>query len=357
MSKQLLSKVNQLSKSVSVNKQLEEKIQQIVSLRAQLAEKEKTLNTYRKGTGWMKDLLREVRESVVALDPIKQAKLIQPKKSASTTPIWATMLDSDWQIGEVINANETEGFGTFDWETAQRRVHFLEERQLEWVNIHRHGYNIETGAIVGIGDWVSGDIHYELQVTNEFPLPVQTARAGQLWGDRIAAQSQHFKTLHVFSNEADNHGRLVKKPQSKQKVKNNMSYLVAEIAQERTKNLSNVIWHRFDGMKTLVSINGIPVLVLHGDGIKGQMGIPFYGFERMVAREALKRMGTEKHFKYVFMGHWHVPNKLGKIYINGSLTGTTEYDHNEGRHAEPAQVSMFMHPKHGIFDWTPWQLK
>jgi hypothetical protein len=43
--------------------------------------------------------------------------------------------------------------------------------------------------------------------------------------------------------------------------------------------------------------------------------------------------------------------------MNGSLSGTTEFDHSCGRHAAPAQTSFLVHPKYGIFDFVPWTFK
>src|SRR6266581_4307027 len=60
-------------------------------------------------------------------------------------------------------------------------------------------------------------------------------------------------------------------------------------------------------------------------------------------------------FDYMSVGHWHVPGVVsGNILINGSLSGTDEFDHGCGRHAPPAQVSFLVHPKHKIFGWTAW---
>lgn len=89
----------------------------------------------------------------------------------------------------------------------------------------------------------------------------------------------------------------------------------------------------------------------------GQAGIPYYGMERDRAREAMKRQHTEKGFDYISIGHWHVPAIIGgNILVNGSLPGTTEFDHLVGRHASPAQVSFMVHPKFGLFNWVAWKL-
>ena len=57
------------------------------------------------------------------------------------------------------------------------------------------------------------------------------------------------------------------------------------------------------------------------------------------------------------MGHWHAPLEHPHYWIGGSVSGTDAYDHKNGRHADPQQVSWFVHPKWGEFDRTCWQLK
>ena len=110
--------------------------------------------------------------------------------------------------------------------------------------------------------------------------------------------------------------------------------------------------------KQLVDIGGWKFLSEHGDTTKAWMGIPFYGIERARAREAVRRMRTDLGFDYISIGHWHVPGIVsGNILINGSLSGTSEYDHIAGRHALPAQVSFLVHKKYGLFNWVAWTMK
>ena len=43
----------------------------------------------------------------------------------------------------------------------------------------------------------------------------------------------------------------------------------------------------------------------------------------------------------------------GMTIVNGSLSGTSEFDHSCGRHASPCQVAYLMHGKHGLFNLVP----
>jgi hypothetical protein len=82
------------------------------------------------------------------------------------------------------------------------------------------------------------------------------------------------------------------------------------------------------------------------------MGIPFYGIERSRAQEATVRMNRPNlHFDYMVLGHFHQSAVLGNILMNGSLCGTTAYDHTKSRYSEPSQLAALIHPKHGLFNF------
>lgn len=305
--------------------------------------------------GRQKDLASLIASAVTAADPRKRATwAYQGKPSRAVIPV---IKFSDWHVGEFINEKETEGFGQYNWATAQRRVSQLVDSFLAWVTTQRSGYKIDECTIFCEGDYISGDIHQELLVTNEFPLPVQTANAGLLLGEAIARLAPHFEKVTVYEVGADNHSRLQPKPQFKQKATNSMSYLVHVIANAYLAKHKNVGIITAEGIKHLAIVAGKKFLIEHGDTTKAWMGIPYYGLERTRAREATRRMNTDIGFDYQSIGHWHVPGIVsGNILMNGSLSGTTEFDHGCGRHSPPSQVAFLVHPIYGVFNFTPFRV-
>ena len=92
--------------------------------------------------------------------------------------------------------------------------------------------------------------------------------------------------------------------------------------------------------------------------IGGWAGFPYYGLERRAHREAIKRMTTGLgKFDRVILGHWHAPLCHPYYWIGGSLSGTDAYDHGQGRHAAPSQAAWMVHPRHGEFDRTDFDLE
>ena len=330
--------------------------EQIQHLRAKLGERSAEMKRLIRMIGEQREIRDGIKEAVVACEPYSRVPYKVPEKHGK--PVVAVLKCSDWQLGEVINPRETEGFGEFNHAIAERRMFSIVDSFIDWVNAMRHAYRIDEVRIFREGDLVSGNIHKELEITNEFPAPVATAKAGFMLAEVAARVAAHFKTVIVEGVDADNHGRMNPKPQAKQKAQNNWCYLAAVVAEEALKKHKNVEFRWTEGMKYLTNVAGFNFLIQHGDGIKSSLSIPYYGLERDRARESTKRMNTDKTFHYVSCGHYHVPALIsGNILINVSLPGTTEFDHSCGRHAPPSQVAFLVHPTHGMFNLIPFTVK
>jgi hypothetical protein len=265
---------------------------------------------------------------------------------------------TDWHIGEMVPAEHTEGFGEANYGLACSRIESLANKIIKQTDLMRNAYKVDTCHIVGTADWVSGDIHEELVRTNEFPAPVQAVNAGFLLGRFIASLAGHFENIKVDLLTAGNHDRLTRKPQSADGGLNSYGYIVTEIAKQRLKECENVECKIHIPLSTVIEVAGQRYLIAHGDGIKGTWGIPFYGIERKKQKEAMARMNMtpDKHFDKIVIGHFHTALNHEHWLIGGSLTGTNEFDHKEGRHSHPHQTAWFIHPKHGEFAWQRWWL-
>lgn len=320
--------------------------------------------------GFQETLTSQVLQEVKAFEPL--APLPYKGGNRAESEMAAVIQLSDWHIGEKISPSETNGFGAYNYQLAQERAEYIAEKFIDWAKAKRTSFRIPKAYIFGQADWVSGDIHRELEVTNEFPLPVQAVRSGELLARVVAKIAPHFPEVHLIEVEPDNHGRLQHKPQFKQKALNNMSFVTYAMANALLKDHGNVNIVNNHRIRELVNVQGVKFLVEHGDIIKSWQGVPYMGMMRHTAREAnkhmraiveqqrkeLSRMQQEYGFDYVALGHFHVPNIIdNQILVNGSLSGTSEFDEGVGRYAKPSQVSFMVHPRYGFFDWTPWSVK
>ena len=294
-----------------------------------------------------------VKKTVRAIEPLPPVKYAPPKDGGVKSELSAVMVFSDWHIGEYTDADETEGFNSFSWAIAQKRAYYLTRKFIDWISVQRKAASINEAVIICDGDLISGDIHQELQVTNEWPVPVQNVKAAFLLAKCVSEIAPHFDKVRVEFMTTDNHSRRTRKPQAKQAGFNSEGYVIAYLMQERLKDIPNVDMNIYTRIKALVNIQGFPFLVEHGNSIRGWSGIPWYGADRSVAREAkARRMMPKKNFYKCLIGHFHQPMKTPDYIVNGSLSGTSEFDHSAGRHSDPCQIAFLVHPKYGDFNFN-----
>lgn len=320
-------------------------------LRKQAALLRTEIASLRERLGSREETIERLRDAVAAIEPPK-AKPVK-SKAGPKPKVSAVLLLGDWHIGEVIRGCEVEFSNSFNWKAAQRGIERIVKAFIKWVACQRGAYAIDHCAVIGLGDWISGEIRDELRQFAEFPTPVQVARAGSLLAWAVCTIAAHFGHVDFWEVGADNHGRLTRKPIAKHKAEYNMGYLTYAIAELRLRSLRNVACVSSPAMKLMAHINGWRFLCEHGDTVRAWMGVPWYGIQREVGREAIRRM-NQRRFDYVVTGHWHTPVFLeNRVIVNGALTGTTEYDHSAGRFAAPCQVGFLVDANHGVFAFTP----
>jgi len=342
------------SKKLSVREMLENVLSepQLQHLRDENRRLQGIIDSSRKADGEQSEIVQELKDEIeVAVPPVF---LYKPAKKAGKSVASLVVQLTDLHIGQKTEPSEIEGFGEFNFKLATERMATLAKKLIDWTVANRSAYTINECVVLGTGDYISGDIHPELLVTNEFPSPVQSVKAGYLIGEFLRVLSQHFETVRAEIVTLDNHGRLTKKPQKSQGGFNNFGYITAHIASEYVSRCSNVKVIIHPVASVIVKVQNTKYLCGHGHGIIGQMGIPWYGIERKKGREAIARFHmdeSKRHHKMV-LGHFHSAINQQDWMIGGSLSGTDANDHSEGRHSNPHQTAWFVHPKHGEFSWT-----
>lgn len=324
--------------------------QEVEHLRTRVADLERKLRAERDTTGEARLLALALTEAIAAVDPPKM--VYKPvKKTAS--PLTCVMHLTDLHEGEVTKLDEVDGFGEFNPDIFTRRLNQFGQFVIDHVAIQRAGYNIPRLHILGTGDYISGDIHDELKVTNAYPAPEQAVNAGLKIGALVAMLAPHFETVTADLITLDNHGRLTRKNQASQGGENNFGYVVAHIVQQYVSRIKNVAINIHAKASALVPVGPERYLLFHGHQIKGWAGLPYYGFDRRIAMEAVKRMGVpDAAFTKMVMGHFHVAVDAPNWVIGGSLSGTNAFDHGCGRHSRAHQTTWLVHPKHGQFGFT-----
>lgn len=333
----------------------------VKELEAQVEANEQDLKEYQKEHGKLEAFFLRVTNAITPLKPLPSD--FKPSKDTSvSSPCAAVMQVTDSHCGAIQIADEIEGFNAFDYETCRTRQMNYVSRFLNWVEVHRGAYKIDECSVIVTGDLISGDIHEELRVTNEFPAPVQCVRSGEILAWQIAMLAPEFKKVSVHFVVDDNHSRLTKKPQAKESGLNSLNYVVGHIASIYTSKHDNVEFNIYPQHEKVVSVLSRQYLIMHGHGLPQYFGVPWYGIERRAGRESTARMqdimthndivkrAKEIGYHKLVFGHFHIPFDHSLYSCCGSISGTDAFDHRFGRHSVPSQSAWLVHQKWGEFD-------
>ena len=343
--------------------------EEIAELNRQLSEKDRIFDNYRKQRGGLEVFFRQVANAITPVSPLPTDYTPEIRRSKSS--VSAIMQTTDSHMGATQNADEIEGLNSYSPEICRSRNIGFAQSAMRYFETLRNAYRINTLHWFFTGDLISGDIHEELKITNAFPSPVQVVEAAKLHATQVALLAPKFERIVIHFISADNHARLTRKPQAAEEGLNSLNYLVGVMLQTYLSKHANVEFNLYPVHEKVVRVENLNYLVMHGHSIRGWMGVPWYGIERKAGKESAVRLANimaaqEKEilqrakmigFHKMIHGHFHVYFNAPLYACAGSVQGTTSYDHNSARYAEPSQPAWLVHPEHGEFARTDFQLK
>jgi transposase-like protein len=308
----------------------------------------------------------EVRRTIMGLvEPPAEVPdwVIKPgsakKNSGVPCAIW-----SDWHLGETVDPAQVNGINEFNLTIAEQRIRRLVERTIDLCLKHMVNPQYPGFVVNLLGDIVSGDIHEELEITNELPLlpVVLWARDRLVWAIRQLANA--FGHVLVVCAPG-NHGRKTKKPRAKGYVHCNYDWLIYQLldrAFHPTDDKGNRLPGYDNRVRFLITDSGevlyrvfdVRYLAVHGDdlGVKGGDGL--IGAIGPIMRGEVKVRHSEaqvgRDYDYLLMGHYHQTLWLPRAIVNNTLKGYCEYGRRNIRAvpSKPSQVLWFTHPSRGI---------
>lgn len=277
-----------------------------------------------------------------------------PKKQRKHEHEFVLLL-SDLHAGETVSYEETGGINVYDWDVMLARLDKLRRSVVSYQE--NRPYPISRLRIFALGDQLSGNIHAELEATNEIPLAEATVQLGADLAEWVDSMTEIFPEV-TFDGVVGNHPRAHKKPWAKQGFDNAdwTAYKIIETSLRRndriTFNIPKASQHRVRVAKNWHT------LLLHGDGIRSSMpGVPWGGVTRRVTALSAQYNAVKQPIDCYFLGHFHTANwvqtNAGWIGMNGSVKGPDEYSMKQFGGGSPAQQALVtFHEKHGPTDFS-----
>ena len=279
----------------------------------------------------------------------------QGSKKSEHVPV---LLASDFQWGEVIDSGRMGGVNEFSIPIAQQRYKRLIERTID-ISFNHLPNNTYKGIIyLRLGDMISGDIHEDLNESNEAHAieAVRSLVASEAWG--IQELIKAFGSVYVIS-VAGNHGRNTKKMMFKRGAVDNFDSLSAWWLESMFIGEKRATFHTPPNYDAIFNIYGRRYLATHGDRIGARGGQGFIGPAATIMRGMKKTFDTYNLMKMpiekMFIGHFHTSYELDYGWSNGSLPGYSELaQDNRMKPENPCQWLLFFHRKYGVT--SRWQV-
>lgn len=284
--------------------------------------------------------------SAFRLKPVPEPKLRKNKNTAEV----AMPLLSDTQLGKVTAHEDVIEYTS---ELAVKRVGLYAQKIVELTEIQRTHHPVTHCHTVVLGDIVEGIDIFPGQIhLIDSGLYRQIVTSSEMLVDYVLYLLKHFKTVHMTC-VIGNHGRIMRKGQADPET--NMDRLVYWIARMALKEEPRVTWTipegRYDrNWYAMVEIGAYRALGVHGDQFRGQLGIPWYGFQKKINSWAAGAI--KEPFQDVLMGHWHqrslIPLNTRNVYVNGSTESYNTYaQENLGAMSDPSQWLLYVSPDRG----------
>jgi hypothetical protein len=273
------------------------------------------------------------------------------------------LLTSDFQIGEVIRADETEAGYGYDSSIFRSRYQRMIDTTIYLAFQHGGKKWTYPGIIYARGgDTISGAIHDELKETDDLT-PIEAVEcAFEEESAGIHKLADAFGKVEVKTpGSAGNHDRNLIKPTTKKASAHSYDRLIAYMLRREFNTDKRVTFQTSRSFDVRFPIYNKTILLTHGDRMGSGGGQGFVGpaatILRGVQKVLMEQAALGFHVDRVDHGHFHYPMLLDFVLSNGCMPGYSEFAKQfRMRPTPPQQSLLFHHPKRGMVDFKPLHL-
>ena len=267
-----------------------------------------------------------------------------------SSPGVPTLFLSDLHWGEIVRGAQVGGVNSYNLVTARQRLHKTVETTIELCGILDPQMRY-PGIVVPLGgDMISGNIHEELQATNELNTMPTVLDLHDYLTVAIKRLADVFGKVFLPC-VTGNHGRDTRSPDAKDRTHTSFDWLLYQFLARFFKDDERVSFFIPDGSDALYRVFGTRYNLTHGDqfragdSIIGPIGPLMRGNQKKIARN----QAVNQEYDVLLAGHWHSYIHLARLIVNGSMKGYDEYASQGNFGFEPPTQALWItHPKFGI---------
>lgn len=295
----------------------------------------------------IKDVIGTYSAKLDELDPPAWVLAPAEKPSSLGAP---TLFLSDFHWGEVVHPSQINKVNSFNLTIARERLRYTIETAIKLLRI-LDGDLSYPGIVVPLGgDMVSGNIHEELQTTNELnTMPTVLDLYDHLVGAiKLLADTFGNVFLPCVSG---NHGRDTHKIWKKDRHHTSFDWLLYQFLAKHFIGDERVTFFIPDGPDAYYRVFTHRYLLTHGDQFRGGDSIigAIGPLTRGTQKKQARNQAVNQEFDTMIAGHWHTYIHLQYLIVNGSLKGYDEFSFDRNYRIEPPSQALWItHPRHGI---------
>jgi len=269
---------------------------------------------------------------------------------------------SDGHHDQIVTHADSGGLEEYDFQVSCCRAERYIDRTLKWTqHTLAPQFQFPSVTVLAYGDHTCGEIHGAVTRSyfrNQFK---NCLAIGQLHALMYRDLAPYFEQVNIIYVPG-NHGRRSRK-KDYTGAHDNWDYLIAKVAELHCSEIPNINFSIPNSFIANVDIDGVGFQIFHGDDIRSQLGIPWYGLERRRHRMmALNSVQKTAPIRYFCCGHFHRPGSTtevnGEMIINGAWPATDAFAFNAvGGYTEPSQLIHGVNRKHGITWRMPIKLR
>lgn len=293
---------------------------------------------------------RLIGTAMAALDKYSPPTWSVTAPKGRSSPGVPTLFLSDLHWGEIVRGSQVGGVNQYSLATARQRLHKTVETAVELCGILDPQMRY-PGIVVPLGgDMISGNIHEELQATNELNTMPTVLDLHDHLTVAIKRLADAFGKVFLPC-VTGNHGRDTRKTWAKDRTHTSFDWLLYQFLARFFKDDERVTFFIPDGSDALYRVFGTRYNLTHGDqfragdSIIGPIGPLMRGNQKKIARN----QAVNQEYDVLLAGHWHQYIHLSRLIVNGSMKGYDEYAAQGNFGFEPPTQALWVtHPKFGI---------
>jgi hypothetical protein len=322
---------------------------------------QRQLRAAAKNNGLMEAVVEEMEDRVVPMKALPKARkpYTKPDKLISEHLV-LHLSDGHWD--QCVTLDDSGGLETYNFPIAMARGERMIDTILKWTQeTLAPSYTFPSLTVLSGGDHSSGEIHGACTRSYFRNMFKNCHAGGQFKALMLRDLAPYFPQINVICVPG-NHGRRTQK-KDYHGAHDNWDYLIASTARQYCRDIDNISFHIPNSFSANVDINGVGFQLFHGDDVRSNLGIPWYGLEKRRHRMmALDRVRKTIPIRYYCCGHFHRPGTSGEVdgemVINGAWPATDSFAYNSlGGYTEPTQLLHGVHPEKGMTWRLPVQLR